>query len=714
MLYCSYPLLTRSHHILARAGEIVSPAKPAPAPPSISASSTHISSSRQTTTTSIQQPNDTLPPSLRVTLNRPELSHASNSAGLPAPATRLPAAAASKVMHLTSSPASEPSRSPPPKARPKARRLPKPVRQPSPALEPARPSSADEMDLLPPLPHLPHAHPAAPQAGPSGSQGGEGSCSNRTVPSSPLSTPAEPASSPAVGRQKNAGAAGVKRRVRATSEDGELDEGLQQAKAANERLEDEDSDFDVSQGKKGKGKGKAAKGKAAKGKKAKAEPKTKVSAAKGKRGVKGKAVVVEPEPEPEAEVEAMEVVEEPVAATAPVASTSKAVKAKSDRRMIVESDEDEDEDGSAAGPAASAAKTTPVPIKPTDPTTKPRTSATKAKEPSFVIEVPVAHKRPPPARAAKLTPPAVAPARAKGRSKQKAAVADSEDDDGTGGAFDSDAASAILTGDESSDSDAPPSKKKAVAAKGKKGVKPSLVAARKAGSPVVGRGRRLSLEEREAAVLRAAEEEVAEGLVGPAGVKGKGKGGSKVPDDEAEDADSEEGKDAKDEDEIDKENAGSAKVSILVPLRYRSRKFADISSSTMQPVPPKPSFSTPSALSKSAARPRPATPGSAFATPRPAKGIGRILHKLSNSGLRAPGLSARAKIPPLHANLKAAPKARPVVPQAKVRPKKGAKEYGSDEEAPWWETKPHEEWDSEDGREYAKVLKKRERGWSSD
>lgn len=58
-----------------------------------------------------------------------------------------------------------------------------------------------------------------------------------------------------------------------------------------------------------------------------------------------------------------------------------------------------------------------------------------------------------------------------------------------------------------------------------------------------------------------------------------------------------------------------------------------------------------------------------------------------------------------------------MAPVAKARPSKKKVEYNSDgeeQEKPWYETIPHEEWDSDDHRRYAKVVKRKERGWSSD
>lgn len=666
-------------------------------------SSHHISSSRQSATANTPQAGHFT--SLKLKLNTPAAPRSANApvtavAPAPAPsvaATRAPAPAApAEVLDLLDA-----SLSPPRPPRPKARRLKAPaspkatnlLTEPVPLAAPkkrtsdaAQLGSEDELDLLGPA----RANPAP---GPSDSPA-QSTSLVRTVPSSPLSTAHE--LSPVTSKK-----AAAARRARAVSGDGELGDVLRQVAEAMAKASEDDSDFGMVTEKWASAKGKG-KWKGKGGKKAKTGP---------QKAAKGKA---EPEPAGGAEADQMEM-DEGFAVASPV---TKCARNKSDRRLVLESDQGEGEDGGRAGAAeASPSKATPVAMKPTDPTNKTRASASK---PSFTLEVPVSAKRPTPTRPIPL---------AKRSGRKTAVMADSEEDPAAR-AFDSDAESAILTNDE--ESDAPLLRKKQ--AKGEALAKRSPVAKRKAPSPVASRtlaarrAGRPTVEEQEA-ITRAATEEVALDLVSAPVAKAKGKGkaagwgqGANKLDDE-EDADEEDGKEDKDEedkqdeeeDQNDKENARLTKVASyphrLINLS-RSRLLT-CPEPAPQPAPSKPTLGTP-APSKQPTPNRSATLCSAFATPRSAKGIGRILHKLSNSGLRAPGLSAKAKIPRLHANLQAAPKARPVVPQAKVRPKKGAKEYDSDEEVPWYEVKPPEEWDSEDGRKYAKVLKRRERGWSSD
>lgn len=319
------------------------------------------------------------------------------------------------------------------------------------------------------------------------------------VLSSPLTQPESPV------KVKKATKA---RRVRAISEDGDIEMVLEQVAQANQKLEEADSDFG-------------------------APPKVKKKALRRPK----KAAKAKPPPpvtiSPPIEVEAETAPTPPeVSPELAPASTKKAAKASDARRLIViDSDEDED-DASISAPAPPDQSKTAVAISPVDPTTKARPGPRlKPAGPSFAVEVPVQAKR-----------TASTPAKPKGQRKAKATPAVVEDETEDGGAFDSGAESAILTQDESG---GPKAK-----VKGKKAAKKSSVAAKKAPVPAVtpsaSKGRRLSV----AAMLKAAQEEVIESLDTPAAkVSPSAKKFLPVVDDE-EDAEDE----AEDEGEDKQEN----------------------------------------------------------------------------------------------------------------------------------------------------------------
>ncbi|KAK4690319.1 hypothetical protein P7C70_g9615, partial [Phenoliferia sp. Uapishka_3] len=104
--------------------------------------------------------------------------------------------------------------------------------------------------------------------------------------------------------------------------------------------------------------------------------------------------------------------------------------------------------------------------------------------------------------------------------------------------------------------------------------------------------------------------------------------------------------------------------------------------------------------------------GSVGPTSSTKKGLAGVMEKTGVYGYRPPGMSNKMKIPRLHANLKPPPPPKPPVPKEKLRKKKGQEDY-SDEDKPWYETKHPEEWDSDDREKFAKVQKRREKGWDS-
>ncbi|KAM0748406.1 hypothetical protein T439DRAFT_382245 [Meredithblackwellia eburnea MCA 4105] len=93
------------------------------------------------------------------------------------------------------------------------------------------------------------------------------------------------------------------------------------------------------------------------------------------------------------------------------------------------------------------------------------------------------------------------------------------------------------------------------------------------------------------------------------------------------------------------------------------------------------------------------------------RGLAGVMEKQKIWGHKRPGLSNKQRIPRLHTNLKPPPPPKPAIPKQKERKKKGEEDY-SDEEKPWYETKHPEEWDSDDREEFAKVQRRKERGWS--
>ena len=105
---------------------------------------------------------------------------------------------------------------------------------------------------------------------------------------------------------------------------------------------------------------------------------------------------------------------------------------------------------------------------------------------------------------------------------------------------------------------------------------------------------------------------------------------------------------------------------------------------------------------------------------------------------RAPGLSAKQRVPPLHTNLKPPPPAKKALPENKVKKKKGDESYSDEEKVrkaghaagfptccgetdahyrrlqPWYKRKDPEEWDDEDHRRWQKRLRRIDRGLPPD
>ncbi|KAM0792321.1 hypothetical protein ACM66B_005005 [Microbotryomycetes sp. NB124-2] len=92
--------------------------------------------------------------------------------------------------------------------------------------------------------------------------------------------------------------------------------------------------------------------------------------------------------------------------------------------------------------------------------------------------------------------------------------------------------------------------------------------------------------------------------------------------------------------------------------------------------------------------------------------LANVLTRTGCYGARPTGLSARVKIPRLHANLKPPPPPKPAMPKEKVKKKKGHESY-SDEEKKWYEVKPVEDWDSDDHVKWQRHVRRKEKGLAS-
>ncbi|GAA5945936.1 hypothetical protein JCM1841_002062, partial [Sporobolomyces salmonicolor] len=95
--------------------------------------------------------------------------------------------------------------------------------------------------------------------------------------------------------------------------------------------------------------------------------------------------------------------------------------------------------------------------------------------------------------------------------------------------------------------------------------------------------------------------------------------------------------------------------------------------------------------------------------------LAAILQKRGLATFRAPGLSSRTKIPPLHVNLRPPPpaKKRLATDKPKTKKKKGDESY-SDEDKPWYEKKDPEEWDDDDHARWARRMRRIDRGLPAD
>ncbi|GAA5978217.1 hypothetical protein JCM10908_004276 [Rhodotorula pacifica] len=307
---------------------------------------------------------------------------------------------------------------------------------------------------------------------------------------------------------------------------------------------------------------------------------------------------------------------------------------------------------------------------------------------------------------AELQPKVVKPSTAASTSrrttaKQRKQVVPSSDAEDEGAA--SDATSAIKTGDEFSDDDdeepvrggrkggkkaaAPPSRANSAASKAS--TKPAATKRpRLSTSPNRSRGRSASMEEKIEQMMKAAAGEDEHSLLLPASRSsstnvGENKGKAAASDDEAEEEDE---MPASSPDGESKENEGSA-------ITKAGKR--DGESSTSGPARARSASMTP--FSKA---------------PRPGS-LAAIMAKKGLATFRAPGLSARQRVPPLHTNLKPPPPAKKALPEKKVKKKKGDESY-SDEEKPWYKRKDPEEWDDEDHRRWQKRLRRIDRGLPPD
>ncbi|BGP22674.1 hypothetical protein JCM10295v2_001565 [Rhodotorula toruloides] len=299
------------------------------------------------------------------------------------------------------------------------------------------------------------------------------------------------------------------------------------------------------------------------------------------------------------------------------------------------------------------------------------------------------------------------PAQAKkGRRKKNVVPAPDDEQDGVRG----EATSAIHTGDESPfDDDEEPVARKKGKALGKERAaakevdnSPACIrssraasAAARSVSPAVSRasGNRRSLEDRMEAVTKAAQEEddsfIAAEKNGAAKRKVKRK--TVVEDD----------KEADDEDEAEEKN-----VDPPSPASSEAKENKGVANAG-------PSRGTPQQVQRG--RSSIGTPGTRSSKPHKPGSLAAIMAKHGLATFRPPGLSNRAKLPPLHTNLKPAPPPKKILKEEKPKKKKkkGDESY-SDEEKPWWETKDPEEWDSDDHRRWQKRQRRIERGLPAD
>ncbi|GAA5904650.1 uncharacterized protein JCM6883_003855 [Sporobolomyces salmoneus] len=101
-------------------------------------------------------------------------------------------------------------------------------------------------------------------------------------------------------------------------------------------------------------------------------------------------------------------------------------------------------------------------------------------------------------------------------------------------------------------------------------------------------------------------------------------------------------------------------------------------------------------------------------TPRPGT-LADIIAKKGIGSHHSPGLSARAKVPSLHPNLKRPPPTRKVITEKRPVKKKKKGEYScSDEEKPWYEAKDPEEWDSDDCARWRRRQQRIDKGLPAD
>ncbi|GAA5877721.1 hypothetical protein JCM1840_003335 [Sporobolomyces johnsonii] len=159
--------------------------------------------------------------------------------------------------------------------------------------------------------------------------------------------------------------------------------------------------------------------------------------------------------------------------------------------------------------------------------------------------------------------------------------------------------------------------------------------------------------------------------------------------------------DADDEDDEEKEEAEPKSGS-------KSDHTKENDGSKIKPVTPAAGAST------SAARPRDRSTTPFSKTPKPGS-LAAIMQKRGLATFRAPGLSSRTKIPPLHVNLKPPPPAKKtlVTDRPKPKKKKGDESY-SDEDKPWYERKDPEEWDDDDHARWARRMRRIDRGLPAD
>ncbi|GAA6047588.1 hypothetical protein JCM3770_001578 [Rhodotorula araucariae] len=367
------------------------------------------------------------------------------------------------------------------------------------------------------------------------------------------------------------------------------------------------------------------------------------------------------------------------------------------RKMTIANDSEEDE---APAPATAPA-----------PGAKPKKAAGKSKK-----KAPVA-----------ASPPVARRGRRTAASKNPycpSSEAEPEPEAEDAGAA-SDATSAIKTGDELSDVDEDDEpvvrgEKKAKRTKGKhkgkgkgkvqqdeeKAEEPAVVpapsslasASEVSNSPDVSRRRNTSIEDRVAKLMKAADGPPEESLIvtNKANEKGKGKAIAHKVDADADDEDGSKAEPAAPSSSADtKENTG---VGTPGPSRGNPMPRAGTTATPLQ----------------QRGRSDSATPGSLSKPPKPGS-LAAIIAKRGLMTSRAPGLSARQKLPRLHANLKPPPPAKKILKddKPKKKKKKGDESY-SDEEKPWYERKDPEEWDDADHRRWQRRCSRIERGLPAD